>query len=536
MNWSSRKNLLSAIFAAAFSVVGTVNGELTQAPVLLPVSNGVLRLGEWNSNFNGALAAADAYNIPLLVFYGGLSCGKCELLQMACLSDEFLAWQRTHGMLMVFTTNNSKGAASGFSKPAEATGFPYMAVYWNRYGYAPQKDSELYRTFNGRDGEMLVKGGSLAAQLIGSIESVVGEYDFTSTPDISARAEMLYSDPVTTKIAYDLKLFVGLNAADALSPQTVYNVRVGSKVVMKKSSGSLPQGVKLVCKDNVLSLSGTARKAGAYTYVVSLQQKINGVLYAGPDITFSFNVVAGNDVSQGGCAMLGNAIKATVPLLSSGDGGTAVGMLEFAATARNRVRAKYSSLQRVRTTFSGAWTDISDGTSFATLASGDRTLSLELASDGRLKAILSDPSLSASIVSPDGVKVGVGGYAAAFVGAYTISLADDSSGGTDGGIIYVKKITSAGRINWGGTLPDGKKVTGTAFAMLGADNSCVVPLFKSAAKNYVSAVLKIYGDQGTVVPYGGTKAIWGDADYPASTHECTVQGGRYEKSANGGVQ
>ena len=529
MNWSFRKNCLGAVFAAALSVAATVNGELARASILLPVSDGALRLGEWNSNFSGALATANAYNIPLLVFYGGLSCGKCDLLQMACLSDEFLAWQRTHGMLMVYTTNNSKGDASGFSKPAEAAGFPYMAVYWNRDGYAPQRDSELYRTFNGRDGEMLVKSGSLAAQLIGSIESVVGEYDFTSVPDISAHAEMLYSDPVTTKLAYDLKLFVGLNAAKELSPQTVYNVKVGSKVVMKKTSGSLPPGVKLTCKDNLVSLSGTARKAGVYSYVVSLQQKLNGVLYAGPDITFSFNVAAANDVSQGGCAMLGNAIKAMVPLLSSG---SAVGTLEFAATARNRVRAKYSSLQRGRATFSGAWTDIEGGRAFATLTSGGRTLYLELASDGRLKAVLSDSALGSPVASPDGVKVGAGGYADAFVGAYTVSMAEDSGVGT----IYVKKITSAGRVNWGGTLPNGKKVTGTAFAMLDAENSCVVPLFKSAAKNYVSAVLKIYGGQGTIVPYGGTKAIWGDAEYPTSIRECTVQGGRYEKSANGGAK
>lgn len=515
--------------AAALSVAVSANGELSRAAVLMPVSDGALRLGEWNSNFSGALAAANAYNVPLLVFYGGLSCGKCELLQTACLSDEFLAWQRTHGMLMVFTTNNSKGDASGFSKPAEAAGFPYMAVYWNRYGYVPQRDGELYKTFNGRDGEMLVKGGSLAAQLIGSIESVVGEYDFASAPDISAHAEMLYSDPVTTKLAYDVKLFVGLDAAKALSPQTVYNVKVGSRVVMKKASGSLPPGVRLKCRDNLVSLSGTARKAGAYSYVVSFQQKLNGVLYAGPDITFSFNVAAANDVSQGGCAMLGRAIKATVPLLASG---SAVGTLELAATARNRVRAKFSSLQRRRATFSGAWTDISGGTAFATFTSSDRTLYLELASDGRLKAVLSDPALPSSVASPDGVKVGAGDYADAFVGVYAVSMADASGVGT----IYVKRITSVGRVNWGGTLPNGKKMTGTAFAMLDADGSCVVPLFKSAAKNYVSAVLKIYGGQGSVVPYGGTKAIWGDAAYPASVHESAVQGGRYEKSANGGAK
>ena len=105
---------------------------------LLPVSKGALALGEWNNNFNGALAIADAHHVPLLVFYGGLSCGKCEELQRACLTDEFLAWQREHRMLMVFTTNNALGDASGFAKPLGSTGFPFIAVYWNRAGDPPQ--------------------------------------------------------------------------------------------------------------------------------------------------------------------------------------------------------------------------------------------------------------------------------------------------------------------------------------------------------------------------------------------------------------
>ena len=39
----------------------------------------------------------------LLVFVGGITCGRCADLQRACLTDEFLAWQRDHKMLMVFT-------------------------------------------------------------------------------------------------------------------------------------------------------------------------------------------------------------------------------------------------------------------------------------------------------------------------------------------------------------------------------------------------------------------------------------------------
>ena len=237
MAWNFKKSGLRILCSAVLSLCGMAEGGLSQTAVLLPVSKGVLTPGEWNSNFRGALAVADAYRVPLLVFFGGLSCGKCEDLQRACLTDEFLAWQNSHKMLMVFTTHNGNGDASGFARPEKSIGYPFLAVYWNRNGSAPAKNSDYYRTFNGRNGEMLVKGGSLAEQLIGSIESVVGEYDFSSLPDISARAEWLYQNPVTTRVSYDVDLFTGLDAAGALAPQVVYNLKGSTKPKLKKVSG-----------------------------------------------------------------------------------------------------------------------------------------------------------------------------------------------------------------------------------------------------------------------------------------------------------
>ena len=269
MAWCSKGRCLGVLFSAVLSLCGTVEGGLSQTATLLPVSKGALTLGEWNSNFAGALAAADAYHVPLLVFFGGLSCGHCEELQRACLTEEFLAWQNSHKMLMVFATHNGNGDASGFSKPVNPKGFPYLAIYWNRSGSAPAKDSEYYRTFHGLDGEMLVKGGGLAQQLIGSIDSVAGEYDFSSLPDISARAEMLYQDPVTTRLSYAVELFTGLDASDALAPQVVYNLKGSKKPVLKKVSGKLPTGVKLRYVDGKVVLSGKAKKVETGTYVFS---------------------------------------------------------------------------------------------------------------------------------------------------------------------------------------------------------------------------------------------------------------------------
>lgn len=514
MAWSFKKIGLCILCSAVLSLCGASEGGLSQTAVLLPVSKGVLTPGEWNSNFQGALAVADAYHVPLLVFFGGLSCGKCEDLQRACLTDEFLTWQNGHKMLMVFTTHNGNGDASGFARPESPSGYPFLAVYWNRGGSAPAKNSDYYRTFNGRNGEMLVKGGSLAEQLIGSIDSVVGEYDFSSLPDISARAEWLYQNPVTTRVSYDVDLFTGLDAAGALAPQAVYNLKGSTKPSLKKVSGNLPTGVKLRYVDGNVVLSGKAKKAEACTYVFSIQQKRNGVLFAGPEISLSFNVVSASDASQGGCALLGRVLKATVPLLSAGAADrTMAGVLEFSATARNRVRAKYTNLSRAKSTFSGAWSAIDDGTARTILDFSGKRLTLELASDGRIKAVLLDPALSAPLESPDGLKVGVGSHAAAFAGSYAVNLSGTSEGGTDGGSINIKKITAAGKVNWNGVLGNGRKISGTAVAMQDVDGGCVVSIFKVKAKDYLTAVLRISpgtseGAPKEVAPYEGTKVAW----------------------------
>ena len=527
----------SMVAGLVLAATTSARAALSMTPTLLPVSTDILTLGEWSDNFNGALSVADEYRIPLLVFYGGLSCGRCEELQRACLTDEFLAWQRQHKMLMVFTINNSHGNASGFSKPEESTGFPFIAVYWNRDGLAPQKDTELYRTFNGRDGEMLVKGGSLASQLIGSIEAVVGAYDFSNEPDISARAEVLYSEPVTTKTYYDLKLFTGVDLSSVLPPQKVYNLAGSTKPTLRKISGKLPAGVKLSYTGGAITLSGAAKKAGAYQYTFSIQQRRNGVLHVGPSIMFDFTIVAVNDASQGGCAMLGKAIKATVPLFAEESAGKAMrGVLEFSASARNRIKARYMGLSSDKTLFSGEWTEVSDGVAKASLAAKGMRLALEMDSDGSFSAILSGAGLQVPLASLDGLKVGAGAFATAFAGKYTISLAETSDqSGTGCGFLCIKSITSSGKVQWNGTLGNGQKVSGSSFAMLDSTGCGAVAVFKFARRDYVAVELKIcpdnpaLRDRRAVVAGEGTIPKWAHHVAPVSVHDCVVRGSCYPR-------
>ncbi len=141
---------------------------------LLTVSDGAIVPGVWNSNYDAGRDYADTYHVPLLVFYGGVSCGNCELLQRACLTDEFLAWQNLYKPVMIYTSSSAN--ALSFAKPKSTSAVPFIGIYWNQDGVKPAVDSARYKRFVGRDGMMPVTTGTLAQQFIGSLNLVVSAY------------------------------------------------------------------------------------------------------------------------------------------------------------------------------------------------------------------------------------------------------------------------------------------------------------------------------------------------------------------------
>ena len=528
------KSVLSIVFGA---FVACDVAALGVSQVLLPLSSGEIKLGEWNRNFDGGLSIANAYHVPLVVFFGGLSCGKCEELQRACLTDEFVSWQEKNKMVMIFTTDNSN--AKNFAIPENSSGFPFMAVYWNRDDAVPEKNSAYYLTFNGRDGEMPVKEGTLANQFIKSIEMVTAGYVYDASLDISERAEMLYAEPVTTKLNYDLFLFTTIDSSPAFPPQKIYNVSDAYKIVMKKVSGKLPTGIKLTCEAGFVKLSGTAKTAGTYTYQFALHQNRLGVDHAGPTITLNFSIAAANDVAAGGCALLGKLVKTTVPLyLEEGENRVLKGVLELNLTAQNKIQAKYYGMSRSPISFGGGWSTIADGTARASLkATGGQELVLALGGAGSLTADVTDPAYDAALSSGAPLTIGIGSYASAFGGTYTVSLAElSATSGTGCGFVVVKRIAKNGRAQWLGVLPNGQNVSGNAFVTLDGDGNAVLPVFKYSGRDYIAAPLKIrpgIGEQDeprAVVGCAGTLARWGHHAAPVSVHDCMARGSWYGKS------
>ena len=125
--------------------------------------------GAWTADFAGAKARADAEGIPMLVFWGNRGCGYCNKMKAAVATDEFEAWQASRGILMV----KSEGDATVKEFVRNKSGlFPYMCVYWNR-----GDDGVVKTLFSGRSGKMPVKTGSLARQLIGSVERDIADWD-----------------------------------------------------------------------------------------------------------------------------------------------------------------------------------------------------------------------------------------------------------------------------------------------------------------------------------------------------------------------
>ena len=346
--------------------------------------------------------------------------------------------------------------------------------------------------------------------------------------------------PVLPQTDYDVSLFTTLDAAEAMDAQTVFNVQDGQKVKVKGVSGKLPAGVKIVCTDGAVMLSGSAKKAGTYTYSFALEQKRGSETVVGPETTIAFVVAEASDVAAGGNALLGKKINATLPLYAEEAGGVRAlkGTLDVTLSTKNKITAKYCGLSGKKISIKGGWATMADGLVESVVMSGrtGQTLRIVLDAAGRIAAELDDPAAGLKLSSGEPLKVGVGSYASAFVGTYTASLIEMASDDPAGdGYIVLKSLSANGKTKWSGVLANGQSVSGSAFVTIDGDGNAVLPLLKRASKDYLAAAVRIRPNgkslyfPRTMKTCANTVARWAHVANPATTHDCEVRGSYYSR-------
>ena len=160
-----KMNMKCLAAIALSTVASVVSGIATAADTVV--------LGEWTTAFSAAKAKADSEHIPMLVFWGNPGCSFCKKMKAALETDEFKEWQAARKIVMVKVEGlDGEGRqVQDFAENSEFA-FPYLCIYWNK-----ADGQTVKRAYPGRNGKMPVKTGTLARQLIDSVELDIGAYD-----------------------------------------------------------------------------------------------------------------------------------------------------------------------------------------------------------------------------------------------------------------------------------------------------------------------------------------------------------------------
>ena len=160
-------NLYGLLKVAAVVAWGTV------AYAAVPMnSQEAFEPGVWCSDYSAAKAYADAENVPMLVFWANPSCKYCGLLEEACKTAEFKAWQAERKFAMVFSYGDA--TVKKIVKNA-SNEYPYMMIYWLK----PSGEVVTER-FTGKAGRMPAPASpddSLQKQLMDVMDAYAAGWD-----------------------------------------------------------------------------------------------------------------------------------------------------------------------------------------------------------------------------------------------------------------------------------------------------------------------------------------------------------------------
>ena len=155
---------------------GVVFGFCAEAAIISTEST--VTPGVWTSNFNAALAKAEAENIPVMVFWGNVDCGHCKAVEKAMNTETFLSWMSENKILMVFKESDAKSKTWIKNMAKEKIkDYPYVGIWWPM---APDGKS-VSEGFSAYDGNMSLYGAksgmSNIEQLITALNFILADWD-----------------------------------------------------------------------------------------------------------------------------------------------------------------------------------------------------------------------------------------------------------------------------------------------------------------------------------------------------------------------
>ena len=304
-------------------------------------------------------------------------------------------------------------------------------------------------------------------------------------------------------------------------------------VTLKKTSGTLPSGLKLAYskKTGLVTLSGTAKKAGVYTFTYQATVKTSEGRTVNDPVEIQVTVLDPQALNP-----YVNVARTQEIALLSADGSTLGGTLLVKLLKTGKISAKRLNTAGKSVTFSGTWAaiDVDDGTASAELTRSGETLALSLDASGVLTATVG--ALTGRAASGDTAK---------FNGYYTVTtpVVESNSAYPMEGTGYMLVTVKSGRATVKGVLPNSTAYSMTVYGAVDADDPdyLVVPVLKHTTKDTVALVLRIqanastlYRDELTVrvvrAPLGFTGSWNHTVSGDTFAAELEVYGGYYVKS------
>lgn len=456
-------------------------------------SSGDIYLGEWNSGYTKGRQYAEANHLPMLLLWARKTCPMCNAMKLAMDGADFQEWTSSHRIVMSVSHDGDadSGLALSFIRSYDRSlnDLPLFCIYW------PKPDgTTVMRSFVGRSGQMPVKMGNLQMQLAGSVETILKDagFDFASTQD----APMPSAPTVVPKPSFALEYAIldEVQFLPILESFALANVS-GGEIKLKKVSGKLPTGVKMLydADSRCVVLSGSPAKVGTFTSDWTVSEKLASGTTAGTqNFTLTLNVKA---LASAMPVFSAKTIKSNGIVVS--DGGDLMGVVALSLSQKGQSSVQFDDGVAKVKAVSKAWSGFSDDDLLLAEGSGRGGMyQVGVSSDGRLwgtwtgadyvtrEIHFSQPTWSATHPALD------------FVMNRKIALSGDS------GELQLSMTAAAakkGTMSFKGTLPDGLRLSGKGV-LIGRDGGTAawLPVLKKTGKTVVRGLLLIRAESQEV--------------------------------------